>query len=598
MPDIFDQISQGNSSGQQPAKLDIFDQIPSTSGGGTQEVEKLARVGLQGALGLGKGAVYTNPATAIPAGLGELAYKGAIEGTIGDVMESEREHQALYPGQLPKINEQALRKGSEEAEEKLLGGEGLVGGILSAPVRAAGIDTKPKDFLEKGTRDLTSLYGLLRGGGRGAAAEKAAGRGAIAGTISKESLESMGMPEWAADIFSLPATLGAAAGPIGKAAGTKPHKVQKGKEEVAQAIKESDLLPVKGAVNASKNKLLPEPLSSEKSLKIHKQKVDESVREATNKLIEEKIPISGLEKDGKELTEIRSGLYKEVREAAKQVPQRVDMSKVSSDMRSMVKELKSIPSANPKTKKLINNLQRKIKDFNDKPLLTADQWVTQHQEINDEISDLFGKIKMTRSDFKKVEALRSVNQKMMEQATSQLEKDSPEFTSLFRSANKFNTQYESLNSVRKILDPIMNKEGGISAASIKSALENPKKAKALTKAMGPESVNRIRRIGKYLESVDNLYDMYQVPSTDPVKLLQSLRSKDIAISVFSSLFGGGAGKLFAGGYFFSKWLRGKSLLSEKGSKDYEGMLKAIKDKNKGAFEHYAKQYQTDVLEDS
>ena len=119
---------------------------------------------MQGALGAAKGAIYTSPA-AVPAILGEVALPGAIEQSIQEEEEFERDlpprlRQAL---DLPKFDPSTARKASKDLLNKVTGGKGILDAAVAAPFTAAGIETEPQTPTEEATKNTVELITALGG---------------------------------------------------------------------------------------------------------------------------------------------------------------------------------------------------------------------------------------------------------------------------------------------------------------------------------------------------------------------------------------------------------------------------------------------------
>lgn len=66
---------------------------------------------------------------------------------------------------ISQINPEVASKAAFDLYEKLLGGEGYVGGAATAPLRAAGIETKPQNIQEETARLTSEFLALFLKGG-------------------------------------------------------------------------------------------------------------------------------------------------------------------------------------------------------------------------------------------------------------------------------------------------------------------------------------------------------------------------------------------------------------------------------------------------
>lgn len=247
-----------------------------------------ARLAMQAAIGLGKGAIYSSPA-AVPALAGEVALPGAIQNVIGELLESDIEHQALYPGEFPALNREQIEKGAQEAEESLLGGEGLVGGLISSPFRAAGIETNPQTGAEKTTRGITEFLALLKSGKADNESLKKAAVTAFAGQAGKETLIQMGVPEWVADLLGIGAASALAhATPKTKYTGPKSKSAAVVEERIASEPPGGGPPGGSGPIEEFRNKIKSNLVTEEDLLKnFSKQKIANTKFETAEKALEE-----------------------------------------------------------------------------------------------------------------------------------------------------------------------------------------------------------------------------------------------------------------------------------------------------------------------
>lgn len=210
MPFVFEGFQEDNNeSNKNPGKF-VFEGYQNedypkqlSSQKESSALQDIARGAAQSAIGLGTGAVYANPALAGAAGVSEFSFHPAVQNVIGELLESDIEQQALFPGQFPALERSALEKGAEEAEKKYLGNEGLVSGVISAPFRAAGMDVTPKNQYEKSVKSISELFVLLRSGNLNIDTAKKALAGALVGEASKEAAEAGGAPEWLSQLLGI-----------------------------------------------------------------------------------------------------------------------------------------------------------------------------------------------------------------------------------------------------------------------------------------------------------------------------------------------------------------------------------------------------------
>lgn len=109
---------------------------------------------MQGVIGGVKGQIYRNPLALVA----DVAFPGAVANSI-------LENKELFGNdpELPKFNQEEVVKSANEFENKFLGKEGFVTGLLTLPLRAFGVETEPKNAEEAIIRNGTMLLTGIKG---------------------------------------------------------------------------------------------------------------------------------------------------------------------------------------------------------------------------------------------------------------------------------------------------------------------------------------------------------------------------------------------------------------------------------------------------
>jgi uncharacterized protein (UPF0297 family) len=142
---------------------------------------KAARIAMQAGIGGIKGAALATPigqALAAADILTPSAIADALKEEISSELGTPKSLREAYYGKgpfdkkeiprqekSPEINPQVASNAAFNLYDKLLGGEGYVGGAATAPVRAAGIDTNPQGPGEETVRFASEVASILQKGG-------------------------------------------------------------------------------------------------------------------------------------------------------------------------------------------------------------------------------------------------------------------------------------------------------------------------------------------------------------------------------------------------------------------------------------------------
>jgi hypothetical protein len=463
--DIFDEITYTPKNG---SSGDIFDEIA------PKKSNKTARNVMQGAIGAGKGAAYVSPA-GVPLALGEFALPGAIQNVMAELLESDIEHQALFPGEFPKLDPEALKKGASQALQDLTGGEGFAGGLVTAPFRAAGIDTAPEDSQEKAIRGIGELFELLRGGtGLTKEAAKRALGGALTGEATKEGLELLGVPEEAASIAAL--------GPAARTQGSQllPRKKQTSPSGLTKP-------------RAVESKFAEKGLHTKEQQKKIIGKLDKEASELTKKSVERNLPISKQIEDGFDFHGKFERDFGQVKKLAEKADPDVNVSELSKFFSETADKYRGIPNLHPQARKIANE----IKAFRKNPARSLNPLLKTYRSNVQKMKDIYETSRLTGKQQEYVDFLSAYNRNI----AKSFEKTLPEDSAWLKQFKDLNKEYHSYINAQKTLQQLQPLLGGkVTTANLERLGSNKKLQDRLALSMGKEGAKEIVQIAKDLKA--------------------------------------------------------------------------------------------------
>jgi len=463
---------------------------------------EIGRSLMQGAIGAGKGAIYASPA-AVPAIAGEFALPGATQNVISELLESDIMDQYLYPGEFPPLNRGQIEQGAKEAEEQILGKEGLVGGAVSSPFRAAGIETEPKTSEEKATRGVGEFLALLRGGGASPMSLKKAASGAFIGEAGKEALVELGTPEWLAEIISL----GSAAHIANMAPKVGPKKTsnQKLNESVSERSKFKPGTPPPEPPPRVTEKFesgLTKPRAVEASRpelglisKGDKRKVVEKLEKEAQDLFKESIgkhvPLTKKIEEGFDFAKYHEEGFGKLKAAAEKFNPKIDTTPINKFFSETAKQYRG---TKPKgdAKAIISEMQY----YSRRPPSDLSTLLKIRRSNSKELKSIYEKRLLNGTRDQYVDFLNKMNRTIDEA----VQKTLPEDSSWFREFKKMNKEFRDYMSAKKTLDllePIFREK--VNSSAVTKIATNPNTQKKLEISLGKEGASELVQISKDLK---------------------------------------------------------------------------------------------------
>ena len=513
--------------------------------------ESLARNAMQAAIGAGKGALYTSPAGA-PAAIAELSIPAAKQNIISELLESDIEHQQMYPGEFPQLTRAGLEQGAKQAEEKILGKGGLVEGAVSAPFRAAGIDTEAKSGSERAIKGISELFSLFKSGKLSVENAKKALGAALTGEATKETAEQLGIPEPVANLLG-----------IGTGALTRDLK-----PSVKVENKFSSGLTKPKAVEAK----VPE---RGRLTKAQKQKTINKLTEEADQLfkgkIKEHVPLKEKIDSGYDFSSEYEKRFGRLRNLAKNADPEIDITNLNKYMRDSLEEFRGIP----KLDKEAAAIDKEVNAFRRNPKDSLRDLLNIYRSNNRTLKLKYERAKTHGTEQMYVKFLEGMNKKITQAIEETLPENSA-WVKEFKDLNKEYSQYRKSLKALQELKPVL--EEGPTPKNIGQLANNLAKQRKLSLAIGKEQSEEIVQIAKDLNRA--------------VKAIKRIPVKDwskweIALP-FSFLFpvhGGAAGTLAAAykGYDVAKRAYGLILTSPAKRKIYQQAITALENQDLKAY---------------
>lgn len=434
------------------------------------------RLAAQSAIGLGKGATFAGPA-AIPAALAEFSFHPAVQNVISELLESDIEQQQMFPGQFPALNREALEKGAEQAEQKYLGGEGLVGGLISAPFRAAGIETEPKTGPEKAIRGISELFSLLRSGKADPESLKKALGGALSGEAATETAKSWGLPDWFSSLLGI--GVGAAVPNI-KPSVSIPKKSPSGLTE-PKAVEAKT--PSKGRITK---------YQQESSI----NKLNEEASKLFEKKISARIPLKERIEKGENFYSEYEERFGKLKSAAQKSNPEINITPTHKFLRDSISDFKGVRKLDPEAASIV----KEYKSFSKNPTDSLNELLNTYRSNNRKLKLIRDQAKLKGTRDKYVSFLEGFNKSI----SDSIEKTLPENSQWVKEFKASNADYSQFKKSIKALDQLEPILGDVpNPQSVKKLATNINAQKKLSLYIGKEGSSEIVQIAKDLDKATN-----------------------------------------------------------------------------------------------
>jgi hypothetical protein len=376
---------------------------------------------------------------------------------------------------------------------------------------------KPQGFGEESARAAGTFFnpkGILTGGAK-QIGKTLAKRGltAAAGGIGQKTLEEEGVPSIVAGLA------GAGISSIGD---LERKFSAEGKElkDLAQkhALRESQYMA------KEKSKILP--LITKGHAEKIRSEVAETSKQAIERIVNAKHPISDLRKQGINIDAFSEKLLNKTSEAAKKSTRELNLEPLIESIDKKIDEVRaSAPSLSESDKKFIDILETKKEDFAKQQFIKHEQFLNQYRKNNKDRFDFYKNPQTTHLQDAANSAYGFVNEEMVKLADVQADEA---FMKPFKASNKIYSEKSDLNKVESILQPFFDEP---TIDNLNSILKNDKKTAWLKKKLGPDGLNEVMKIGKYAKRAqDKLNEQFHQHGDSWVSV-----ARDIGLASFLSI---------------------------------------------------------------
>lgn len=378
---------------------------------------------------------------------------------------------------LKKVFEAAEALPTQDMAEKFI--QEKTGLDLSAKGKIGKIARKGGEFLS-----LTTPGSLLEEGAKGLAKK---GAGAVTGATLAEGATELGVPEPIADIIGLGTAGGISTGKM------IPKELKGEAKKARETAEKFELRKIRGVEHEEVPKI-PAVVSPERQKKVTEE-LGKTSQKAIEKIIEGKLPIKTLEKQGWDLEDIYSKSYQMARDRATSKPSEIDIQPVLNWMEDEYKRINKhtlSPSGPDKIALKILEDEYKALHPSVKGKPSAEQVLNQYHKFNENLKGIYKKPEFSGAE----EEIRRVYGAMNEKLIDSLEK-SGRFDILvpFRVANKAYHETSKLNQVEGILSKAF--EDGYNPKKLSSILDAKTSKKYLERSLGKDSIRDMKLIADY-----------------------------------------------------------------------------------------------------
>lgn len=336
-------------------------------------------------------------------------------------------------------------------------------------------ESKAEEYIEAVSRGAGSGIGF---------GPISAGAGAVTAAAGK-GLKDFGVPEPIADIAEV------GLGFLSPSGLSKSGKIPSAFQKSAQVIQKEGLPKVRGILKKPFEKI--KPITSEASLKNFERKIEKSVQESSERILEEALLGKQLEKQGTVIGDLIEDAYGQAEKIGKTISKQVDLNKASTILGIKADSIeKSAASLSGPSEEIVKKLRKYQKDFSGKRM-TPDQFQNQWKEVNIDLNNLYRKPELSGAEEKLRKTLEDTKDILMKEAQSQFK--NPEYINSFKQANKLYSESRKLDKVSALFEPVFDK--GFNANRFRSIFQNPKKYHELSQSIGSQKSKRLHDISKY-----------------------------------------------------------------------------------------------------
>lgn len=367
-----------------------------------------------------------------------------------------------------------------------------------------GLNLAPQGKFGKFARKTGELFGLTSKLGQGTTQLGKSAAGSATGATVSEGLQELGVPEFIADAPAYGIAGGARTGKI------EPRELKGEPLKARETAEKFNLQKIAGIEREAAPKI-PPVVSASRQKKVT-EGLGKTSKKAVEKIIESKLPIKTLQKQGYDLEQIYTKSYDMARSRAKSHPSNVNIDPVrewiSKEHNRITKHAISPSSSDKVALKILEDEWDVLNGLNakgsktaisTKAVPTAEQVLNQFHKYNENVKGIYKKPEFSGAEDEIRRVYRELNEKLVES----LEKSGRQDVMVpFRVANKAYHETAKLNQVEEILGKAFDQ--GYSSKKLKSIVDNKRSRKFLERSLGKETINDLKDIASYGQRAEEM----------------------------------------------------------------------------------------------
>jgi len=337
---------------------------------------------------------------------------------------------------------------------------------------------EPKTKTGKFFNKLFFLGGLARGKGLGKAAKSG-----VTGATTTAALREAGAPELVAEL----------GGDVTSGLATLEKEARKFSPEIQKAVELADKrgLPLTEAIVRES---LPEHAKiSPRRKKALEKNLGTSSEEAIQSIIEDKIPVAQLRKEGKDINALEDLAYENANELAAKYPEKMSTKELVSDIDREINRIKSLaPSPSEAQKASIRILENEKEALASSPANAA-QLIQQTRNYNSNVKSIYRKAEYSGVE----EEVKNTYAFLNDRIRNTIEREgAADVVAANRAANKLFAENASLARSEGIISKAFQ-NGEYKPKKLNQLLENKNTGSQLRKDLGVDGVKELKQIAEY-----------------------------------------------------------------------------------------------------
>lgn len=338
---------------------------------------------------------------------------------------------------------------------------------------------EPKTRTGKFFNKLFFLGGVTRGKGWGKAA-----KAGLAGATTTAALREAGAPEIVSEL----------GGDIKGGIATLEKQARKFSPEAQKIINTAKKHGLPLMEFMVEDTASPTAKISAKRKAAFEKELGTSVEDAINKLVEEKIPLSKLRAEGKDLQVLEDAAYDKAAELAKANPQALDPSELVKEIEQEIARIKSLAPSPSDAQKAALRILESEKEALAKGGANTEQLINQTRNYNSNVKSIYKKAEYSGVEDEVKNAYAFLNDRIRNTVEKQAGK---EVIDAHKAANAIYAQNATLARTEGLIMKAF-KNDQFSGKKLNDLL-NSRQGAILRRDLGEEAVKELRDIAKYGE---------------------------------------------------------------------------------------------------